>query len=340
MVFIRADANEYIGMGHVMRCLSIAEQINKLNEQTVFIVADERARQMIEERGISVICLKSQWDDLEQEIPKLCAIIEQEHDAKILIDSYYVTEKYLAAIRKRAMTYYIDDLNDMIYPVDVLINYNIYGSDMDYEKKYSLSKTKLILGTEYVPLREAFSYPEKKRYKGVNKLLITSGGTDNFNILGTILNEFTSIEEFQSLEYYCVLGRFNINVNLLKERYGGVDNIHLLQNINNMDYYMKECDIAITAAGSTTYELCSCGTPSILYTIADNQLGIARAFSDQGIISWSGDVRDNMSECLENMREELKKLQNPEYWMQCSTRMQEVVDGNGAYRVAQEIINK
>lgn len=339
MIFIRVDANEYIGMGHVMRCLSIAEQINKLNEQAVFIIADARAKQMIEERGFSAICLNSQWNNLEQESFDLCALIEQEHIEKILVDSYYVTEKYLAAIRERVRTYYIDDVNAITYPVDVLINYNIYGPEMNYEKKYNFSKTKLILGTKYVPLRDEFANIQRKDFKGINKILITSGGTDNFDIVGKILYEFISKEKLQNLEYYCVLGRFNAKADLLREKYSGTDNVHLLQNLNNIGYYMRMCDVAITAGGSTTYELCSCGTPSILYTIADNQLGIAHAFAKKEIIPWCGDVRQDISGCLKNIRKEFDKLQNPEYWIQCSRRMQEVVDGKGASRIAQELLN-
>ena len=101
---------------------------------------------------------------------------------------------------------------------------------------------------------------------------------------------------------------------------------------------MKECDIAITAGGSTIYELCACGIPSIMYTIADNQWGIAYAFSGNGIIPWVGDVRGELDVCLDKIQYEIRRLDDPDRWEQRSRSMQSLVDGNGAMRIAQEIV--
>ncbi len=336
MIYIRADANEIIGVGHIMRCLSIAQQLKSLQEKAVFIISDERSRKIIDDYGFEVICLNSQWDDLDKEIPYLCDAIDKYHINKILIDSYYVTENYLSEISKKVKTYYIDDINSMKYSVDVLINYNIYATDLDYEEKYKFSKTKLLLGTKYAPLRKEFTNIKRRNYTGIKKVLITSGGTDNFNVIGSILSELKDV--FRDFEFYCIIGRFNKNSDSLREEYKDNKNIHILQNIKNIDYYMKKCDIAITAGGSTTYELCSCGTPSVLYTIADNQLGIAKTFSQLGIIKWCGDIREDISACIKNIIIEIKKLQNIDYWTQISLRMQETVDGCGTLRLANELI--
>ena len=289
---------------------------------------------MIVKQGYPVICLHSQWDDLNQEIEVLCDNLAKSCVHKILIDSYYVTEKYLQRLKEKAIVFYIDDLNKMVYPVDVLINYNIYGTELDY----SAISGKTLLGTAYVPLRKEFCKVERRKFVGIKKILITSGGTDNYDMVGKILSRLLPIENDQDKEYYCILGRFNKNINYLRRKFNGRKNVHLLYNISNMGFYMKECDIAITAGGTTTYELCVCGIPSIMYTIADNQLGIACAFSEKGIIPWVGDVREDINKCLDNIVQEMKKLNDVTYWNQQSKAMQTLVDGTGAFRIAREII--
>lgn len=335
MIFIRTDANESIGTGHVMRCLSIASQIRKLNKDIMFVVADECSKRMIEEQGYSTVCLHSKWDDLNQETEAVCQLAEALYADKVLVDSYFVTEEYLNALRKRMIVFYIDDLNAMPYPVDVLINYNIYGPESDY----SGIDGRLLLGTRYAPLRKEFTGIEKRTFNGLRKILITSGGTDNYDMIGKILLRLLSEEACQRKEYFCVLGRFNKNADYLNKRFGEYENVRLLQNIGNMDFYMKECDAAITAGGTTTYELCACGIPSIMYTIADNQLGIAYNFSREGIIPWAGDIRKDLNGCLDKIVYEIKELENGDCWEQRSRAMQSLVDGNGALRIAQEIIN-
>lgn len=335
MIVIRVDANENIGTGHVMRCLSIASWIQDLNDDVFFVVADERSMRMIEEQGYQTVCLHSKWDDLDQEIEIMFKLIEEFSVSKILIDSYFVTEKYLNALRKRTAIFYIDDLNRILYSVDILINYNIYGPGSNYSR---IDK-KLLLGTRYAPLRRQFTGIEKRTFNGIRRIMITSGGTDNYDMIGRILSKLLSNKAYQDKRYYCVLGRFNKNVDKINKKFSGWKNVYLCQNIKNIDFYMKECDIAITAGGSTIYELCACGIPSIMYTFADNQLGNASAFSSKGIIPWVGDVREEIDVCLDKILYEIRRLEDPDRWEQQSRTMQSIVDGNGALRIAREIVD-
>lgn len=334
-IFIRVDGNPSIGTGHVMRCLSIAEQIRNNGIEVVFITADNTISGMIQNNGFTSICLDSNWNDLDYEIDKLCTLINEKQKKLLLIDSYFVTEEYLKKLKENVKVFYIDDLNFMEYPVNSLINYNIYGKDIGYNDKYY---EHLYLGPKYAPLRDEFNNCYKRDFKGINNILITSGGTDKYNVVGNILEYLVNKEEFSSLNYYCILGRFNKNINQLNQIYGTCENIHFLIDINNMSYYMKKCDIAITAGGTTCYELCACGVPSIIYTLADNQFGVAKSFSQKGIIPYVGDVRENMAACMENLADEIKKLVVKENWDAQSKKMQDIVDGKGAYRIAQVLM--
>ena len=95
MQYIRADANEWIGTGHVMRCLSIAKELRSHQEETVFLTADSYSSELISEHGFPFVCLSSVWNDLEQETEAMIQVIVKEKISRLLIDSYFVTKAYL-----------------------------------------------------------------------------------------------------------------------------------------------------------------------------------------------------------------------------------------------------
>lgn len=341
LTMIRADANELIGTGHVMRCLSIAEQIRGLGGEVQFVIADNRSQSIIENRGFETICLNSKWDDLDCETEEFIYVIQKNNVKQLLIDSYYVTYEYLKQLKETAFITYIDDMCSFAYPVDLLVNYNIYADIDRYCRLYQTSeqKPKFALGCRYAPLRKEFSNIDKEIHSDVTSILITSGGTDNFNVTGHLIERFLQEKNFENIEFYVVLGRFNKNVDILKSKYGKYKNIHLLLNIPNMDEYMKLCDIAVTAGGTTTYELFASGIPSVMYTLADNQLEIAKTVSELEIVPYVGDIRIDMEFCIDNI------LKHTKIYSECyklrkdtSLRMQSYIDGRGAERIAKKIV--
>lgn len=341
MFGIRVDANEIIGMGHVMRCLSIAEELRMRGEPVAFIIADRRSEKMIVSKDFRVICLHSTWDDLNKEVEGLVNVIETLGITTLLIDSYYVTETYLRAVRQYTRTIYIDDLDAFIYPVDVLVNYNIYAEDLCYAKRYREAglDTQFVLGCSYAPLRAEFSNVNKEIKENISNILITSGGTDTYNVIGNILEMLVRQPWFSNLEYYIVLGRFSVHAKGLEKKWKRYENVHLLMNVSNMSEYMRCCDIAITAGGVTTYELCACGVPSVMYTLADNQLQIAQTVFKKNLIPWVGDIRENMDNCLDLIVSYIEKLSDVDRRREMSMKMQEIVDGKGGKRLVNSIVN-
>lgn len=340
MFYIRADANEIIGTGHIMRCLSIAEELYRRGENVTFIVADERSEVLLKPKDFNVICLHSVWDDLEQEIESLIHVIEENDISVLLVDSYYVTELYLRMVRQYTKIAYIDDMDSFIYPVDLLINYNIYADELEYAPKYRRAGigTQFLMGPAYVPLRAEFTNIHKEIKQSVSKILITSGGADTYNVVGSILDTLKEQTWFEQLEYEVIIGGFNMHTCMLEAKWEQYENVHLLKNVSNISEYMKSCDIAVTAGGVTTYELCACGIPSIMYALADNQLQIAQTVSRRGLISWVGDIRYELENCMKNIVLYLEELMSDvRQRKDISERMQKLVDGSGCKRLVDEL---
>lgn len=333
MIYIRADMNEQIATGHIMRCLSIADALRGLGEPVRFILADEQAVSLLKQRGYDAIVLHTQWNCMEEELSVLSQVIRNEHIDKLLIDSYQVTQRYLAELSKLVTTFYIDDLNLFEYPVDAVICYANYWKKFQY--KINDKRTTYLLGMKYVPLKQAFWNCEAKIIsEKADNLLILTGGSDPFNVTEQILDSIDTYQ-FQTINVIC--GIYNTNYNKFVKKYENNKNIKFHQAVNNIEQYMKNADIAISAGGTTLYELCAIGTPAISFSFADNQLDNVRQFQEDGLIDYAGDAR--MDDIAGTINQYLIGYRNDfELRKEKSEKMQKMVDGKGTIHLAEALL--
>lgn len=353
MVVIRADANSKIGMGHVMRCLSVADALLKRGEEVLFVTADDTPVPLLTKKGIPYRVLHTDYADMEAELPELWEVLRElpqgaespeealpQRNTFILVDSYYVTEKYLAALKKRITTIYIDDIYAFSYPVDMLINYNIYGEEMGYEKDAAFADTKLLLGTEYVPLREEFSAGEQQRTAADGGILITTGGSDSFNLAGQLLMEAMKYDALKEKEYHAVSGSLNPHIGELQALVEKHENIHIHCNVTNMAELMAESEVALSAGGSTLYELCAMGVPVIAFSFAENQERLVQTFVKRGIAQYGGNYRKDGNKMIQNTIAGLEMLLEDENLRaEYRKKARTLVDGKGADRIAEAILS-
>ena len=196
------------------------------------------------------------------------------------------------------------------YPVDILINYNIFSSQADYDELYKRAeeKPRFVLGTDYVPLRKEFSDCAYRKPERVKNILVSTGGADTRHIAVKLLEYLNDNPE--KLSDYClkfIVGSMNRDIEIIKKLSDKLPNVELMIDVKNMKELMRGCDLAVSAAGSTLYELCVCSVPTITYVIADNQLPAARAFEQNGLMVNVGDLREreNVGELIYNSIKEL-----------------------------------
>lgn len=338
-VYIRADANEIIATGHVMRCMTIAQQLQKQNIEVVFLVADDRPCAMIRERGFRVDVLNTIWNDLGSETERLCAYIK-EHAVKVMIvDSYYVTQEYLQSISHYTRIVYVDDLNRFVYPVHTLINYSAFAQPDWYEDDYRLAgmHTEFLIGSRYIPLREEFVSQGYEVRNNLTRVLLTTGGTDQLNAAGSLLQEFVCNAELSQLEYHVIVGSFNQNQEMLDSLARMHSNVYLHRNVSNMSEWMRFCDAAVSAAGSTLYELCALGIPTVCMEIADNQEGAVQ-WEKAGYMLYGGNACKERKACIQKCTDALIRYRSDDAERRRkSKRMRSLVDGHGAGRIAEYV---
>lgn len=330
MIYIRTDMNDTIATGHVMRCLAIAEAARIHEEDTTFLLADAHAAGLLDKHGFPYIILHTRWDDMDSELPTIGQVIQEKQIGKMLVDSYQVTSNYLNGLTQMVKTLYIDDVNAFEYPVDALVCYANYGKTFYQNRDYQ--KTKLFLGSQYVPLRQNFSRCGKKRISSLaENLILLSGGTDKYNMLERLLE---SLEKKRYKDIRVICGIYYPKYESMCEKYSMYSNIHIYKAVSDIEKHMEHADMAIAAGGTTLYELCALGVPTITYAVADNQLDNVRTFHKDGIIDYAGDVR------TENVVENINFYLNLYYHddklrQEKSLRMQRMVDGKGAQRVVE-----
>lgn len=327
-IYIRVDMNEVIATGHIMRCLSVADEAKDMGSKVVFITADNSAEDLLKDRGYKVIVLNSKWDDMEQELDILIPALIENRVKKLLVDSYKVTEKYLKKLEQYVDIYYIDDIDAFEYPVSNIICYANYYSKLSYF--IYKSNPKLYLGTEYIPVRKAFQNQNYKRIKNkIENIVLLSGGGDPYHIAEKVGEVFVKNTQ---VSINIIYGAYYDNFETTVKKFKNNSKVMIYKNVRNIEYFMKEADLAISAGGTTLYELCAVGTPTISYSFVDNQKLNVLQFEEDGIISYAGDIRQD--DIFKNIFSLYKIYEDINFRLERSKKMQKLVDGKGAERIA------
>ena len=348
----RADANEFIASGHIMRCMAIALQCKKLGAQCIFILAEDKQTDRLIKNGFAIKVLNSNWKNLDEEIDKIKVLISDEELDFLVVDSYQASADYMKILNELVPVLYIDDVAAAIYDITAVLH---YGSGSDYARYISayleMHNTDVLAGSKYIPLREEFMqeasgnadnaaadnvYENAQREKCI---MITTGATDPFDITRKLLDILVKDSSLDEYSFEVIVGAMNRYLDEIDSMAVEFNRIHVHRNVQNMSYYMRNCMAAVSAGGTTLFELCACGTPTVCFSFADNQKGGTTDLDNLGIMQYVGDAREiNVVPLIERAVKNL--LENDDIWNKYSRKMKMLVDGRGAARIAAYIISK
>lgn len=324
---IRAEASEKIGLGHIKRCLTLARAIKGEDLLVQFAGTNHLTRQIAEDSGFPFIYIKDNRDFI--------SFLEEELVSIVIIDNYDISEDELKMIKALIpVVAYVDDLCAFDYPVDIVINGNINAEYLPYPKP---SSKKLLLGPKYNMISEVYSnLPMRKVSLMVEKIMITTGGTDNYNLTETLIHWIRGTEEFSSMELHVVIGSGFKNREVLKSLM--YTNVYLYENLNDLSGLMRIADMAISSSGSTLYELCASGVPTLSVIIADNQADIANHMNKNGLVKCMGWYHNLDKDIVVN---EIKSLCDS-YAKRADMieKQQLLLDGKGVNRIVNEILEE
>lgn len=314
-VVFRTDASLHIGTGHVMRCLTLADALAARGVHCQFICRAHEGNLIdyIRQRGFQVHALPllpanscavnpaptrpsntepahSHWLGATQaQDAQACApIMAAQQPDWLIVDHYALDarwEQALASYCRRLMV--IDDLADRPHACDLLLDQTFGRDPADYRPLVP-AQCQLLCGSSYALLRPEFAalrpYSLQRRTQPqLCNLLITMGGVDKDNVTSKILIALRASRLPPDCQITVVMGStapWLAQVKLLAQDMPWPTQV--LVGVSNMAQLMADSNLAIGAAGATSWERCCLGLPTIMLVLADNQVGVAKALEQAG----------------------------------------------------------
>lgn len=347
-ITFRTDASLHIGTGHVMRCLTLADALAARGVQCQFICRKHEGHliDFIRSKGYTAHSLALEGHQTEQELPHshwlgatqaqdsaACApILAAQAPDWLVVDHYALDARWessLAPYYRKLMV--IDDLADRHHACDLLLDQTFARSAEDYRPLVP-SHCQLLCGSAYVLLRPEFAalrpYSLQRRAQpALRQLLITMGGVDKDNATGQVLQALRHCSLPADCQITVVMGVTAPWLNSVRDQAQTLPwPTTVLVGVNHMAQLMADSDLAIGAAGATSWERCCLGLPTIMLVLAENQEKIAQGLEQAEAVKLI---------CLTpDMSVQLKKLltafkHNPAQLLKISASAAHTISGQG-----------
>ena len=342
-LLIRADAGPRVGTGHIMRTLALGQAWKRDGGQVTFVCGQLPGAliKRIEQSGFQVFQIQNyNCDGADaKDTQEIISVVQPQW---IVLDGYRFGNQYQRTVRNSASKLLvIDDYGHASHEnADVILNQNSYASSKDYGDR----QARVLAGSQFALLRNEFvcsanSSIETKRIPAeARRILVTFGGADADNWTLKALQAIDDLGK-KRLIVDCVVGAcYAHTAELEMFKKTTKLSLRLHRNVDRMDLLMMRADLAVTAGGSTCYELSRCGVPSIVASIAENQIPISRSMDEQGAMISVDEVDGNGQPSLKLngslLKKALKKLiSHSEQRRSLSNRSMNLVDGKGAQRI-------
>lgn len=357
-IIIRADASLQMGSGHVMRCLTLADELRQQGAEVLFICREHPGNliEIIQKKGYQVARLPQieagytvAVDDVAHATWLGCS---WQHDASttievlrgirpewLIIDHYAIDYRWEQKLRPHVgKIMIIDDLADRQHDCEVLLDQNLYQSmEVRYENLIPGSCKKL-LGPRFALLRPEFAAARKnlcQRDGHVKRILVFFGGVDPTNETEKVLQALSGITD-RTFEVDVVVGIGNIQKERIKSFCSTREGFNYHCQINNMAELMAGADLAVGAGGTATWERCALGVPAIVTAIAANQKELAETGALHGLFFYLGEACTITMETLSNALR--FSLNSPDTLLFYGKNGLMSVDARGAVRISALIL--
>ncbi len=351
-IAIRVDASSQIGIGHLMRCLTLANDVHEQGSNVHFICRDlttdlaalvghachtihhlpSRRQNFSNDSGL----FHGEWlgASLKEDADQTKVLLSSIKPEWLLVDHYGIDYRWERLQRAHARNILvIDDIADRKHDCDVLLDQNYYKNLQTRYENLLPEKCKKLLGPRYSLLRNEFANLRENlqpRKGFVKHVVIAFGGSDQKNLTAKAVAAASAIGE--PLELDVIVGATYPFYDELKAQCAPLSNVRVHIQTNQVATILATADLAIGASGTTNWERCCTGVPALLFCIAHNQRQLLEDLSEDGYVY--GVTRD-----VEVTEEKIKAiletaLLSPAMLRGMSERSFALVDGKGSRRVS------
>jgi UDP-2,4-diacetamido-2,4,6-trideoxy-beta-L-altropyranose hydrolase len=349
LIAFRTDSSFTLGAGHLFRCLALADALRKRGASVFFFCAELPGNlnkfidntgyvvhnlppQMPGDKGISS-SLHPHWSGIDWEIDAkntLEVLAGMPKPAWLIVDHYALDTRWERQMRPFTNNIMIiDDLADRPHDCDLLLDQNHYeGMERRYDGLVP-DRCEKLLGPRYALLRPEFAAARKtlrRRDGRVRRIFVFFGGSDLSNETAKTLEAIRLLNRTE-VAVDVVVGASNPKGDQIREICQRMPNTCFHLQVGNMAELMALADLAIGAGGTTTWERCCLGLPTLALVLADNQREIVEAMSAAGAmrnVGWHADVTSSgLAEVLR------MALASPDYLNAMSERSFAIMGGRG-----------
>lgn len=363
-VAIRTDASSRIGLGHLARCRTLAQALQTQGAAVHFVCRAHPGHQIdaLRAEGHSVTALPapplqnaadaedyavwlgvSQDQDAEETRAAIRAqsVAEKEPAAVhwLIVDHYALDTAWEQRLRPTAQRILvIDDLANRSHDCDWMLDQNLAPDAHGRYVNLLPPSAQCLFGPRYALLRPEYAKERQRLSRHpdvVHRVLIFFGGTDPDNLSGRALQAL-SHPSLAQLHIDLVIGANNPYHDRLVTQAEARGNTQLYRSCPHLADLMAQADLAIGAGGTTTWERCCLGLPSLVVSIAENQQPTCEVLANAGVIAYLGH-KDAVS--VERLRQAIQALvDNPKQRLHLMRTGTDLVDGQGALRVTQALL--
>jgi UDP-2,4-diacetamido-2,4,6-trideoxy-beta-L-altropyranose hydrolase len=353
-IVFRVDASIVMGTGHVIRCRTLANVLRKHGANIQFITRAHPGHlgDELERDGFAVTLLPqpayienkgnnyAAWLSVSQQVDadQTITALENQQCDWLIIDHYgldRVWEEQLQPHTRKLMV--IDDLANRAHECDMLLDQNYAVASKERYQAWVPAHCKLLLGPRYALLRpEYVHYSEtmEPRNGDIKCVLVFMGGADNANITGKVLSALSTVQ-LAHLEVDIVIGHGFIHKAKVTEQASARPNTHIHGPRPHLADLMAKADLAVGAGGGTTWERICMGLPSLVISIAENQIPACKALAFSGLIRYLGSAHDLDVAAIESAL--IESLVAAGQLRALATGNRTLVDGRGVNRVAEAL---
>ncbi len=339
LLLIRADSGCVMGSGHVMRCWALAQAWRERGGAVLFYAKGTSAefRRRLAADGIQSL----EWageSGSSEDASQTVALAQKNGAAWVVVDGYQFGSDYQRALKNAVVKVLVlDDYGHAdAYCADFVLNQNVYAHAGLYPQRES--QVQLLLGTQYALLRREFlawGRPKREIPSTASKMLVTLGGSDAENVTLKVLHALEALSQ-AGWEAKVIVGGGNPHREDLQARVRTSQRkIELLCDVSNMPELMAWADLAVTAAGSTCWEMCFMGVPMVGIVLAENQTPIAAELEKRGVmrnLKWHRDViPQQIADAISTL------AQSSAARSEMVAAGQTLVDGQGGRRVVERL---
>jgi UDP-2,4-diacetamido-2,4,6-trideoxy-beta-L-altropyranose hydrolase len=334
---LRCDAGEAVGIGHVMRCLALAQAWKQTQGDAVFVMVRPNALigERIKDEGFEIVHLDADPGTV-RDSERVGQIARAHGSNWLVVDGYIFDVNYQRALKAAELNVLLvdDEGKAGYYCADLVLNQNAYACERLYSHRETY--TRLLLGLRFAMLRSEFRCRTNDRRvispEG-RRVLITMGGSDPANVTLQVIQALALLSE--DVEVKVVIGECNPHGESLQSAVMNHRGRMSLMKNGNMPELMAWADIAVSSSGTTTAELCALGLPSIVIDTAPNQTPVAKELDRIGAALYLSLEDLQRGERVAHTIRDL--LASFERRSTISETARSLVDGIGAQRVVSAI---